>query len=396
MAVADAVAHDWTEPVTESGVFTQKNLVLNRLLLSIYEQDLHFLNVKYNDPRHRADYADFYAPETVALGKLLKPTLERAAFAFLDEVAVPSGLLGADEIGEYIVTQVDTFAPQPNPVLRVIESARAAATAAAVLVIQIAPDALSEASAMARTLPGVFAEEQSALMSVFMDEYGRGRHRDKHGTLYENLMLSIDLSPETHAYYEFYLPTSLMLTNYFHYLCTNKPRWFHYVGALFYLEASLPHFVAQVVPTLRRVFGAKIDTAYFDEHGHIDPSHRITVLEDLVLKSIKKYGSAAAAGILVGFEAIRRLLSLADDDVMAQLRLADTLGEVGVAAAGGSRTALIEQRAVRHAEILAEDTSFHAPPGGICLGVTGVECVEFAAGCPVILPRGRPHVVLSA
>src|SRR4051794_28823071 len=71
---------NWREEVTTETVFAPFNLWLNRLLVNIYEQDLHFLNRKYVDPTHRADYDAFYDPRLVTLGKVLQGPLEKVAF----------------------------------------------------------------------------------------------------------------------------------------------------------------------------------------------------------------------------------------------------------------------------------------------------------------------------
>ena len=80
-----------------------------------------------------------------------------------------------------------------NPFCLFIENSRDPSWALKYLLLQMAPDFLTEASPLARTVVGSFGAEQSEMMKVFIDEYGYGVHKTKHSTLFESLMKSVGL-----------------------------------------------------------------------------------------------------------------------------------------------------------------------------------------------------------
>lgn len=238
----DVVKVDFTQPITIEEVYSNKNLIINKLLLTIYEQDLLFLDINFKDQRTFNDFKTFYDPHFVALGKALRPTLEHLAFHFLKNEIEVIGNWDKNNLLTYLTNVIGKQELEKNTLCDQILSSTDPALAAKILLIQMAPDFLSEASAMGRCLLGAFSNEQSELMKIFIDEYGYGVHSEKHSTLFENTLLSANLNAAIHHYYNDYLPTSLMLVNYFHYVCSNKADWFKYVGALYYTEASIPHF----------------------------------------------------------------------------------------------------------------------------------------------------------
>jgi uncharacterized protein (DUF924 family) len=310
------------EDVSLEELESSRSLCLQRVLLNVYEQDLAYLDEGLGDDGGRALFDSYYGAELVALGKTLRPVLERAAFGFLEKAAPRHWSSDAARLVRHLNEVVDECDRDEVGTARFLLDSPSSDVAARALLVQIAPDALSEASAMGRTLLGVFGEEQSALMRVFMDEYGLGAHADKHGTLYEEIMTTSGLRKESHYYYHYYLPTSLLMTNYFHYLCCHRAHWFRYLGALFYLEATMPHFATQLSPVLKRCLGAQVNTSYFDEHAHIDPHHKRLVLDNLVVASIRKYGERILDDLYHGFEAIRVVQRVADEDYRRQVAFA--------------------------------------------------------------------------
>ncbi|NNM60474.1 MAG: hypothetical protein HKM04_11780, partial [Legionellales bacterium] len=313
----DFASLDLSKPITSFEITSNKNLLLNKLLLTIYEQDMLFLNKSFNELKTKKTFKSFYDSEFVAKGKVIKPFLENRVFQFLDNEIEIIGHWNKDKLISYFAETIDKQEKLKNELCLTINKTSNKELACKMLLVQMAPDFLSEASAMARTLSGSFCEEQSELMKIFIDEYGYGVHNTKHSTLFENTLNSIGMNTDIHFYYDAYLPTSLMLVNYFHYVCSNKDMWFQYLGALYYTEASIPHFNKQISILLKQILPS-INTAYFDEHVHIDQHHR-RMINKLIISSIDKYGDEIINEILKGFESFRFLQSIAELDLIEQI-----------------------------------------------------------------------------
>ena len=321
----DLAGENIAEFLSEETLCTNRSLVVHRLLFNIYEQDLLFLPERMLSEKCLGDFRAFYDPTLVGHGRSLKPLLERVAFSVLESSNhIPPITIGS-EFEVYVLSVIDGQESQGSKLCESLLSSCDPKSAFRMLLVQQASDFLSEASAMGRSLLGNFGKVQSALMKAFIDEYGKGIHSQKHSTLFEKALDSVGLSSEAHYYYNFYLPTSLMLVNYFHYVCGNKWLWFRYLGALYYAEASIPHYNHLISDGLRKVFGGKANSKYFDEHVHIDKYHRTMVLDRMIKPSLETYGDVIVPDLLIGFETFRRLQKYADRDLMEQVRFAQRL-----------------------------------------------------------------------
>lgn len=384
------------------------SLVLHRLLLNVYETDLLFLP----DTAESAVWAgfdSFYGPDSQRRADLARPHLERLAFAALDAEIDVTGPWDAAHLlayfEEFLAGEKAAAGriPEDDPVLAAILSARDPQAAAQHYLIQMAPDFLSEASAMARLAPGAYGPLQSALFNVLIDEYGAAVHRAKHSTLFEATLASRGLDHRLHCYWQFYQPSALMLTNYFHYVTRNKAHFFRYLGALFYTESTLINVTGLQSATLRRIFGNAIDTRYFDEHHHIDRHHSEMVLKRLIAPAIAQYGARAITGILRGFEEFRLLQRLADEDLADQLIWAGhvTLNDPRVAplidrwrAAEGASPSetfveVLDERSTTH--IHPDDRLLLLETGSMDFFPMAGVTQRLAAGDFLFIPGGRLH-----
>ncbi|AGC47425.1 cupin domain-containing protein [Myxococcus stipitatus DSM 14675] len=314
------------EPVRGDALFTRRSLVLQRLLFNAYEQNNLYLPAKaFTDAEQRA-FHDFYEPSFVAANAMLRPALERTCFEFLTEEISVDGPWTLGHLEEYCQQLLTRYEAAPSEVCRRVQAATAPGLAAKLFILQVAPDFLSEASQMARALPGNFGPVHSELMKIFIDEFGYGVHPHKHSTLFERLLESLGLRSDIHAYYHWYLPSSLLMTSYFHWVTSHKPRWFEYVGALWWIEAVVPHFNRQFSKVLRAVFGRDgVDTLYFDEHVGIDMHHRRMALDKLIRPMVQRYGEGIIPQMVRGIEASRLLGDLAERDYFEQLDFCEAL-----------------------------------------------------------------------
>lgn len=324
---------DFHTPLLKDALTSNAGLAANRLLLNAYEQDLVFLPAN-GGGRNLSAFQAFYSNTVRRAWDTLRPTLETCVFGFLDRAVDVTGRWRADDLFSYLTESERSFADAPHRDLDTILACRDPKAAARAYLIQFASDYLSEASAMARNTPGAYGPLQSELFKIIIDEYGYGVHDSKHSTLFEHTMRSVDLIPEVHRYWQFYLPTSLMLTNYFHYICRNHRHFFRYLGALFYTESSLVYTTQAQSRALRQVFGDQVDTRYFDEHSHIDSHHGRMSLDCLIKPAVAHFGDAVIPEILRGFEEWRLLEDLASQDFINQVRWADACEDYEQAAEG--------------------------------------------------------------
>ena len=405
---------DYERPLRAEQQASNGALSAHRLLLNAYETDLFFLPAENYDGLS-GDLRRFYGPKALAAAAAARPILERKAFSFLDEEVAITGRWTAGLLTAYFREFVEAESARSSeaylaqPLLAEVAGHRDPPSAARHFMIQMASDFLSEASAMARYSMGAYGPLQSSLFTVQIDEYGAGVHARKHSTLFEDAMRSVGLDPRVHAYWQFYQPTSLALTNYFHYLGVNKALFFRYLGALFYTETSLVNTARQQSQLLKAVFGDRADTTYFDEHAHIDQHHGDMALHRLVAPALASFGDEVAPEILRGFEEFRYLQAAADRDLIAQLRWSGDLASHEAAArefyrrvTSGEVQAPLEtfverkgERSTTHAH--AEDRLLVIETGEMAFWPLYGEPIRFRAGDVTLIPKHRLHgsVVLS-
>jgi Iron-containing redox enzyme/Cupin domain len=396
----DLESMDLETPLTVNEFNSNRGLLLNRMLLNIYEQSMLFLPQKKLTAEDLDEFNYFYDPSLVALGKEICSHLEWLLFSSLESEIEATGNWNYEKLEEYFLGVIHSQEQKPSDLLACIRQAVDPKEAIQYLFMQQASDFLSEASAMGRATIGNFGPVQSELIKVYIDESGYGVHTKKHSTLFEECMKSVGLSKEVHEYYFHYLPSSLILTNYFHYICANKNLWFRYIGALYYTEASIPHFNKQISDALRQVFGKEnVNTEYFDEHMHIDKHHRRMVLEDIINPSINLYGSIIVPEIITGFESFRYLQEYADFDYMKQLDFIESLKKLEGSTPQdnlnyqsiGPAIYISEKKGELSYSHIHESSELFSIEKGKMRFFAGPNDVELKEGDRIIIPAGRLH-----
>ena len=118
------------------------------------------------------------------------------------------------------------------------------------------------------------------------------------------------------------------MTSYFYAVTIDKRRFCEYLGALWWIEAVVPHFNRQLRTVLKELFGEATDTEYFDEHVGIDVHHRRMALEKLIVPAASELGPEVLHDVVRGIETARLLGELADADWFAQVDFLDGLAPV--------------------------------------------------------------------
>lgn len=325
LRVRDICVQDFTRRLSRADINSNSALSANRILLNIYESDFLFLPPAGAASCWR-DFARFYDPTCKVLGEIIRPVLEEHLFGFLESEVRYSGAWTPAALKDYLHAWPETCRAAPDALGEAVLGARNREEAARFFLIQLAADYLTEASVMGRNVLGSYGPELSELFKVLIDEYGNGVHEAKHSTLYEDTLRSVGLSSTVHAYWQFYLPASLLTNNYFHSLSKDHRRFFRYLGGLYNTEVSLISATRAQSNMLKAVFGeGGVDTRYFDEHAHIDRFHGQMVLERLILPALERFGDAIVPEILLGFEHVRLLQEIADRAIAAQIRFFDSV-----------------------------------------------------------------------
>jgi Iron-containing redox enzyme len=309
-------------------ILNYQSLAAQRLLTSIYEADLVFfpkggLGAKYED------FKAFYSPGNRALGERIRPALERYAFGFLDQEVETSGTWTTASLESYLDSLEMTAGQEQSLVEKTITGSSDPERALRMWLVQFAPDFLSEASPMMRNVLGAYGQPQSEWFKIVIDEYGYGVHDTKHSSLFERTLESVGLKSDIHRYWQYYLNSSLLLNNYFHYLGKNHELFFRYAGALFYTESSLVDFCRRAEALLRAVYGDRADARYFTEHVHIDQHHGRMARDKIIRPLVAAHGEQVIPDIVRGIEEYRTLLSIADNDFCDQIAWMDGQPEYG-------------------------------------------------------------------
>jgi mannose-6-phosphate isomerase-like protein (cupin superfamily) len=373
-------------------------LAAQRLLLNRYEQDMVFLPVQR--PLNLAHFNSFYDVELRKALELLRPLLEQHVFGWLDEEISLSGNWDLDSFTAYTGAVLDKVRRVPSGLVNSVQGACDPREAARYYLIQCAGDFLSEASAMGRNVLGNFGPFTSELFKIYLDEYGYGVHEKKHSTIFERLLIACDLDPDLHAYWQFYTASSISLINYFHYVSHDHSKFFRYLGAMYYTEASLAIVTKSQAQAIKAGFGDSVDTLYFDEHNHIDVHHGRMALEKLIIPMIRQYGVQIIPDILRGFEEFRLLQDVADEDLFRSIEWQDNLPAY-VALAREQFSGMPDHRvdatfeepqnelSVLHTHPVAE--LFSVKAGLIELVASPAKSILLNAGDSIVIPKGMLH-----
>jgi hypothetical protein len=402
-----AARHDFTRPLKRADAFGASALAAQRMLFNIYETDLVFLPEKDFGAK-RGDFAAFYSNENKLLGELIRPTLETHLFGFLEEEIDISGKWSGAAVKSYLQSLVERHEGSELESLQLILAAPDPERAAAALMIQVAGDFLTESSSSARNLLGKFGVVQSELFKIAIDDYGYGVHQAKHSTLFENTLATCGLSADAHAYWHFYLPGSLALNNYYHYVSRDHSKFFRAIGAIAVGESLFAHTCRKFSEMLRAVYGGQVDTYYFDEHYHIDAHHGRMAVENVVVPAIAKYGDAVIPEIIRGMEELQLVTALADEDFMAQTAWAGDLeqhkadaAELCRAGLGDAAEAAKETGVAHEGEAVitrTRDTALlcRVESGALEVVAGHAQSVRLGAGEGIVIPRQRLHGLASA
>ena len=388
---------DFTRPLKRSEILGAGALAAHRMLLNIYETDLIFLP-ETDFAGKRSDFSSYYSNENKLLGELVRPTLEAYVFGFLEDEIDVTGRWSVEALKSYLQSIVTKHEQSELEICSKVMASADRKRAARALLIQVAGDFLSEASASSRNILGKYGEIQSELFKIVIDDYGYGVHPAKHSTLFEKTLATCGLIFDVHAYWHFYLSSSLAINNYYHYVSRDHSKYFRAIGAIAIAEAMFSHTCREISKMLRAVFGKEVDTYYFDEHYHIDAHHGRMAFDYVVAPAIARHGDAVIPEIVRGMEELQLVTAIADEDFMAQIAFSDSVDEFKKKARAVSRevplpgTKNVERRSESLVTRVFDEDKLYAVQTGSLEVVLGPDLVvRLEAGEALLVPRQRLH-----
>jgi hypothetical protein len=272
----------------------------HKLLRVIYEIDTLYLPTNQNFEQFNQDYIKFYGDELKITASISKPLLENLAFSHIYskiECKVPN----SKNLIDFFKSEYDRFQNIGlNSICNTMLSSKNPQRAAKIFLVNFSIDTLSEGSAMLKVLGGNYGKLQNNMFKILYDELGKGIYHKRHNILFEKLLISIGMNSGVHYYWNFHLPSTLQLHNYFQYLVSNKILFFRYIGCLFAAEASFSNTSMHISKTLHSIFGDSTNREYFEEHYNVDKWHGKVAL-NLVILAHKIYGETIVPEILLGY-----------------------------------------------------------------------------------------------
>ena len=393
---------DFSRPLNRVEILGANALAAHRMLLNIYETDLIFLPVSDFSAK-RNDFASYYSNDNKLLGELIRPTLEAHVFNFLKDEINVTGRWSVEALKSYLQLIIAKHEQSELEICNAILASADPERACRDLLIQVAGDFLSEASASSRNILGKYGEIQSEFFKIVIDDYGYGVHPAKHSTLFENTLSTCGLMSDVHAYWQFYLSSSLAINNYYHYVSRDHSKYFQAIGAIAVAEAMFSHTCRQISKMLRTVFGKSVDTYYFDEHFHIDAHHGRMAFDYVVAPAIARHGDAVIPDIVRGLEELQLLTSISDDDFKAQIAFSDAVGSLKAPAqqihqqilAGRLRkpktTQVANQGQSLVTQVFDQDKLYVVECGALDLVTGQDQSVRLDCGEAIIVTRERLH-----
>jgi hypothetical protein len=305
----DFLDYSVTLPASELGSLSA--LLGHRMLLNSYETDLVFLPESEPSPSWTTSRT-FYSPKSRVLADLARPVLERHLFSFL-EADDPRSAGSAGSLVEHVMAGRNRLLAdnRVGDAIRGLEDSRAATL---FLALQLSAGAASRAAALGRSAlgdDGGSVDVTGAFEAAFAQERRRL-------PLLRRLLRDCELSDAPHAYWQFYLGSTLAAVNYMHCVCRDHARLFEAIGALVHHMVAEPVLAAQQGSLMLETLG--FGSAYFDL-----PAPSSTQVEALVAPLVVRYGEAFAGAFRRGFDAAERLAVLAKNDLVTQVCWADQL-----------------------------------------------------------------------
>jgi hypothetical protein len=185
-----------------------------------------------------------------------------------------------------------------------------------VFVKEFAADGLTEAQNFFPAIARVPIKAQMALTRVLIDEFGCGNLAQAHSYLYHKLLIELGLPTDLKDFIEDTRDETFAFLNVFYWLTHRAPTVEYFLGALAYLEASIPSAFSYLAAACERL-GIE-NGKYYTEHIHIDNFHMKEM--QIAIREYEVVHGLDATKVWIGAQLLSKLLGEAVDGAVAKAR----------------------------------------------------------------------------
>lgn len=179
----------------------------------------------------------------------------------------------------------------------------------ACVVREFAPDGLTEAQNFFPAIPRLPIRAQMAVMRVLIDEFGCGNLQQAHSQLYLNLLAELDLPQDLESFLDTTSDETFQFLNVFYWLTQRAQDIEYFLGALAYLEASIPDAFTVQARACERL--GIVNGKYYTEHLHIDTFHMKEM--QLAIKEYEALYGLDSTKVWIGAQLLSELIGGAFD-----------------------------------------------------------------------------------
>ena len=148
-----------------------------------------------------------------------------------------------------------------------------------VILREFAVDGLTEAQSFFPIIPRLPLAAQMPILRVLIDEFGCGNFQQAHSRLYHQLLCELGMPTDIESYLDTLNPESYAFLNIFYWLTNRAPHIEYFLGALAYLESTIPSSFQCFAEACQRL--NITSDKYYTEHIHIDDFHAKDVLRSI-------------------------------------------------------------------------------------------------------------------
>lgn len=184
------------------------------------------------------------------------------------------------------------------------------------VVREFALDGLTEAQNFFPAIPRLPMRAQMAVMRVLIDEFGCGNLQQTHSRLYLDLLAELGLPQELESFLDTTGDETYEFLNVFYWLTQRAGHVEYFLGALAYLEASIPDAFTVQARACARLGLAQ--GRYYTEHLHIDTFHMREM--QTAIKEYEAERGLDATKLWTGAQLVSQLIGGAFDAAVERAR----------------------------------------------------------------------------
>ncbi|WP_066907167.1 hypothetical protein [Millisia brevis] len=309
---------NFARPVRQNRRFGLSMLIGHRMLRTAYDTST-ILFAREDSPESERDRAELYAPRNRVLAAAAEPVLTDHLFGLID-TDIDTGSATIDEITRSLHDLIDRRRTG-SLALQAALDARDASKAAGFLLAQLTAILPARQRSLARA-----AISEYPVVAPATDEHLYTEHlqsRQQAQRLVSRLEAA-SLNPQTTAYWQFFLATSMQRAHYLEFTARDGRRFGEFIGAVLHESATDGAQSEQLSGLHDSVYGIGAAAETGTGFGHDDVDR---VVDALVAPLASVRGPVFVAGVLRGLTNAAANFDAWDEDLSVQLAWADALEE---------------------------------------------------------------------